>query len=148
MSIHVREATEADIPAIARISNAAFHPDTDAISRGLFPSHLQPAENQDIGEAALPWRLARKSAGFKAFRGLRDGSTAMVAVDGEQVVGFSWWEAPEREGADEELEALKHWFPDPPPAGVDQAAFMELRRVVDGDAKVVIGGPETKTWSM
>lgn len=147
MSIQIREATEADLPAIARISSAAFHPSTDAISRHLFPPHLKADSSHDLGDAALPWRLARKSAALKAFHGLNDGSKAMVAVDGDEVVGFSWWEAPEREGGDEELEAMKHWFPDPAPVGVDQQAFMKLRSLLDADAKDVIGGAEIKTWS-
>lgn len=147
MAIQIREAVEADLPAIARVGTAAFHPSTDAISRNIFPPHLQPQEFSDIGDAAFPWRLARKSAAMKAFHGLKDGSIILLAVDGDEVVGFSWWEAPEGQGGDEELERLKHWAPDPAPAGVDQDAFLELRRVLDQDAKVVIGGEETKTWS-
>jgi hypothetical protein len=62
-------------------------------------------------------------------------------------VGFATWDAPEREGNDEELEAMKHWAPDPPPAALDAEAFRELRRIVDADAKAVIGDEAKKTWS-
>lgn len=150
MTIHVRDATADDIPAIARIAAAAFHPSTDAISAALFPAHLKAADNPDVGDAALPWRLARKSASLRAFDGLNDGSRMMVAVDDAAdgvVVGFSTWDAPEREGNDQELEALKHWSPSPPPAALDTEAFQELRRIVDGDVKAVMGNEANKTWS-
>lgn len=136
MALRLRSAAEADMDAIAAISAAAFHPTTDAIARRLFPPHLQPPGMPD-GDAARPWRLARKTANFHAKR------TVMMAVvddalDGT-VVGFSVWEAPAR-GEDEE----DTHPPEQPCAALDHAALAEMRDIVVGDAKRRFGERDTK----
>lgn len=156
MAISVRDATEADLPSIGLVSSLAFNPTTDAITRHIFPARLKPAANADIGDAVLPWRVARKAATLRGYHGARDGSRMMVAVDeegGGQIVGVATWDAPEddkKEKSEEEKEfdRLKHWYPNPPPEGVDHDAFMELRRVAGEGPKKTIGDEAYKTWSM
>ncbi|KID85455.1 Acyl-CoA N-acyltransferase [Metarhizium guizhouense ARSEF 977] len=85
MSIRIRLAEKADIPAIIAVSMAAcaFDPTTDAIRARLSPAHLQSTG----GQSSKQWSMSRKSARLE----LRN-SVIMVAVDdalGGGVVGYS-----------------------------------------------------------
>ncbi|KAL8381985.1 hypothetical protein RB595_005985 [Gaeumannomyces hyphopodioides] len=91
MPIHLRLATAADVPAIARIGTAAFDPSTDALTAALWPEHLRRGADPHPQEA---WRAARKMALLKD-----ENAIVMVAVeqapdDAETVVGFAWWTGP------------------------------------------------------
>ncbi|KAL6914966.1 hypothetical protein FSST1_012726 [Fusarium sambucinum] len=127
MSIYLTEASEADLPAIARIATSAFHPDTDALSRRLFPRHLQPKDIPD-GEAAYDWRLARKASSLSS-----PESHVIIAVDKDKneedrIVGFALWDAPPAEGDES--------GPSKPIecAALDKAAFEEMKKTVNQDA--------------
>ncbi|KAJ5827476.1 GNAT family acetyltransferase [Penicillium robsamsonii] len=108
----------------------AFDPSTDAITRNLFPPHLQIPERSG-SEAIRQWSIARKSARLHA-----KGFVMMVAVgnvlDGK-AVGYSMWFAPV-EGDEEELPRPKRTF-----AGMDQAAFAELREIIMEDEQRIFG---------
>ncbi|POR38561.1 Uncharacterized protein TPAR_01259 [Tolypocladium paradoxum] len=137
MALRLRSAIDADMDAIAAISAAAFHPTTDAIARRLFPPHLRPPDMQ-AGDAARPWRLARKTSKLHAKR-----TVMMVVVDDAldgTIVGFSVWEAPVRGKEDEEEMHL----PEQPCAGLDRAALAEMQSIVAGDAKRRFGQRDTK----
>uniref|UniRef100_A0A8H7KBB6 N-acetyltransferase domain-containing protein n=1 Tax=Bionectria ochroleuca TaxID=29856 RepID=A0A8H7KBB6_BIOOC len=128
MSLRMRTATAEDIPAIGRISAAAFDPSTDSITRRLFP--------RDAGDTKIaPWREARKGASLKSER------TVMIVVVDEQlndeVVGFSFWEAPVNDGRGEPVHL--HPKEPEPPAGLDLAAYQEMRSIVGGDAVDTFG---------
>ncbi|KPM34477.1 hypothetical protein AK830_g12091 [Neonectria ditissima] len=132
MTLSLREATQQDVAAIARISAAAFHPTTDAITRQLFPLGLKPEDAQD-GEAAYHWRAARKSNSMHSKR------TAMIvavddSLDGE-VVGFALWESP---AGPEDAVEVAHKEPEPP-AALDRAAFAEMKSIVSADATETFG---------
>lgn len=139
MAVRVRPATEADLADIVDVSMVAFDPSTDAITRHLFPPHLQAPESPD-SEAMRQWSVARKSSRLGAKR-----SVMMVAVDdalGGKVVGYSMWFAP-AEGDEEELPPPRKAF-----AGMDQAAFAELRRIIIEDERETFGERGTKdVWS-
>ncbi|EGR50411.1 uncharacterized protein TRIREDRAFT_58989 [Trichoderma reesei QM6a] len=99
MTIILRKATEQDIPLIAALASKAFHPASDWITRQIFPLHLQPPTVPD-GEAALPWRLSRKTASLRG-----PNTASIVAIDtalNDQIVGFALWDLPVGE---EETEA-------------------------------------------
>ncbi|KAH7160971.1 acyl-CoA N-acyltransferase [Dactylonectria macrodidyma] len=141
MSLHLRDATQEDIPAIARICAAAFHPDTDAITRRLFPPHLKP-ENISDGEVAYSWRAARKAHSMES-----DRNIMMVAVDVDldEVVGFALWESPI--GSEDTVEAMRA-YPEPP-ATLDLAAFAELRSLASADVTETFGDRGTKdVWHL
>ncbi|KAJ5383161.1 hypothetical protein N7517_001072 [Penicillium concentricum] len=127
--VQIRPAREADLTEIVELSMVAFDPSTDAITRNLFPPHLQTPERTD-SEAIRHWSIARKSARLHAKR-----SVMMVAFDDVlgNVVGYSMWFAPV-EGDEEELPRPKRTF-----AGMDQAAFAELREIIMEDEREIFG---------
>jgi hypothetical protein len=127
MTIRIVEAVEEDLPAIARIATSAFHPNTDALSRRLFPPHLQPKDLPD-GEAAYDWRAARKASSLASSE-----SHLVVAVDDEKegderIVGFSLWDAPPAtEGEPSPGQEIRC-------AALDKEAFNEMKKIVNQDA--------------
>jgi hypothetical protein len=132
MSIYLTEASEADLPAIARIATSAFHPETDALSRRLFPRHLQPNNIPD-GEAAYDWRLARKATSL-----VSSESHVIVAIDNDgnpedRIVGFALWDAPSAEGNDSS--------PSKPIecTALDKVAYEEMKKNVNQDAVDTFG---------
>lgn len=138
MSLRMRTATAEDIPAIGRISAAAFDPSTDSITRRLFP--------RNAGDAKIaPWREARKGASLKSER-----TVMMVVVDeqlNDEVVGFSFWEAPVNNGRGEPVHL--HPKEPEPPAELDLAAYQEMRSIVGGDAVDTFGKDGTAhIWRM
>ncbi|PNY29872.1 Uncharacterized protein TCAP_00212 [Tolypocladium capitatum] len=145
MSLRLRSATEADLDAIAAISAAAFHPTTDAVARRLFPPHLQPPGTQD-GDAARPWRLARKTGKLHAHR-----TVMMVVADDAlegAIVGFSVWEAPVRGQEEEQDEEAPH-PPEQPCPALDHVALAEMRGIVAADARRRFGERDTKdVWHL
>ncbi len=132
MTLHARPATEADLAQIADIAAAAFHPDTDAISRHLFPAHLQDASGEEEEDPVRSWRLVRKGIKLRL-----ENTVMMVVVDDElggRVVGFSLWDTPA--GGDEPRSAVSAQAPSPL---LDQAAFAELHHVLDADVREHFG---------
>ncbi|KAJ4012432.1 hypothetical protein NW752_008122 [Fusarium irregulare] len=132
MPIQLLKASEQDLPAIARIATSAFHPSTDALSRRLFPPHLQPKNIAD-GEAAYDWRAARKASSLASSE-----SHLVVAVDDDKVpedriVGFALWDAPPADGDDSgpskpiDCDAL------------DKQAFEQMKKTVNQDAVDTFG---------
>lgn len=146
MPIHLRLATAADVPAIARIGSAAFHPSTDRMAAAFFPAHLQRPGH----DAHQAWRAARKSA-----RVGDAGSILMVAVEGsgsenEMIVGYSWWTRPGAEsnvasviGASEEgLRALGETFP----PELDRDAVTNMRKGLLAGEEAVFGAGVQRHW--
>lgn len=132
MTIRLIEASEEHLPTIARIATSAFHPNTDALSRRLFPPHLQPTDLPD-GEAAYDWRFARKASSLASSE-----SHLVVAIDDEkaqddQVVGFSLWDAPPATGGDsgpsKEIQCT----------ALDKEAYNEMKKTVNQDAVDTFG---------
>ncbi|KAF5694036.1 gnat family protein [Fusarium denticulatum] len=132
MTIRLIEASKEHLPAIARIATSAFHPSTDALSRRLFPPHLQPTDLPD-GEAAYDWRFARKASSLGSSE-----SHLVVAVDDEkrqydQIVGFSLWDAPPATGGDsgpsKEIQC----------AALDKEAYNEMKKTVNQDSVDTFG---------
>jgi len=122
MAPSLRFATEADIPAIARVHMAAFDVATDAISGNLFPAHLRTSPDQQI-----PHHVKRLTASLRDLR-----SVTMVAEEDGQIVGYSVWirplvgeKAPER--AREEVD------------GMDMEAFQHLIEAVSVGTKDLLG---------
>ncbi|KAH6996036.1 acyl-CoA N-acyltransferase [Ilyonectria sp. MPI-CAGE-AT-0026] len=142
MPITLRDATPQDIPAIAKICTAAFHPTTDIITRTLFPPHLKASDAGD-DEAAYSWRAARKSHSMESKRNIM-----MVAVDGDlngEIVGFALWESPVN--PEDPLQTAPA-YPEPP-STLDQAAYAELRSVASADAKETFGEQGTRdVWHL
>ncbi|GFF52936.1 hypothetical protein IFM51744_07975 [Aspergillus udagawae] len=142
MVLSIRPAREEDLEMIGNIAAAAFNPTTDAISRRLFPPDLQPT-NMPVGEACRQWRAARKSSSFHS-----DGTALMVAVDDAlhgQIVGFALWDVPVPAGAGG-CEPRQPPKPEPEPepaahapAGLDQSALTEMRRILADDARAHFG---------
>ncbi|KAM0354861.1 hypothetical protein ACHAPU_000691 [Fusarium lateritium] len=132
MTISIAEASERDLPAIARIATSAFHPDTDALSRRLFPPHLQPKDIPD-GEAAYDWRAGRKASSLASSE-----SHLVVAVDDAKegdarIVGFSLWDAPPAiESEPVPSKEIKC-------AALDKDAFNEMKKTVNKDAVDTFG---------
>ncbi|PNP55417.1 hypothetical protein THARTR1_04247 [Trichoderma harzianum] len=133
MTIRVRESTEDDIPAIARIAAAAFHPETDAIAARLFPARL-------AGEGeAYSWRYAKKTASLSS-----TDAIIVVAVDDSlngQVVGFALWDVymygqPQPEKAANQPPSAAQQLP---PPSFDQEAYAELRAIVSADHQEMFG---------
>ncbi len=75
MPVHIRLATLADVPGVARVAAAAFHPSTDVVTRNLFPARLQPDDKPE-GYYHLAHRTIRKTARLRS-----PDSVIMVAVD-------------------------------------------------------------------
>lgn len=137
MPLTLRDATPQDIPAIATICTAAFHPTTDIITRKLFPPHLKASDVGD-GEDAYSWRAARKSHSMESKRNIM-----MVAVDDDlngEIVGFALWESPVN--PEDPLETAPP-YPEPP-ASLDQVAYAELRSVASADAIETFGDRGTR----
>ncbi|KAH7150147.1 acyl-CoA N-acyltransferase, partial [Dactylonectria estremocensis] len=141
MSLQLRDATQQDLPAIARICAAAFHPSTDAITRRLFPVHLRP-ENISDDEVAYSWRAARKAHSMKSDRNIM---IVAVDVDLDEVVGFALWESPLGSG-----DAVNPVCAYPEaPATLDQVAFAELRSLASADVTETFGERGTKdVWHL
>ena len=130
MVLRLRPATEADAPAIGRISAAAFHPQTDPVARNLFPERLRPAHVSD-DEVQVVWRTARKGASMKR------PSAVMLVVEDDQlnheIVGFALWDRPHSE--DSKIAYGPEEFPDT----LDKDAFTLTRAIVEEDQKVTFG---------
>ncbi|KID85033.1 Acyl-CoA N-acyltransferase [Metarhizium guizhouense ARSEF 977] len=141
MTVQLRTATEADAEAIATLAADAFHPDTDTISRRLFPQHLQPA-NCAAGDALRLWRLARKSIKLTDKR-----INIIVAVDDDlrgQIVGFALWEIPAPNASDSEL--LPSAVSSP---GLDESAFEEMQRILVNHVRKHFGDEGTSNmWHL
>ncbi|KAJ6788771.1 hypothetical protein PWT90_03322 [Aphanocladium album] len=135
MPLHMREATEADTDAIARLARAAFDPATDAIARNLFPVRLQAAAPSSAEDPAIAWRRTRKGIKMKTERILLMVVTD-DALDGK-VVGFSMWEEPLREGHEGES-MTKGVVPCPT---LDEEAYKQLRTVSE-DATIAFLGKD------
>lgn len=131
MTIRVRESTQDDLPAIARICAAAFHPKTDAISARLFPVRQQEQEAARDDEA-YSWRYAKKTATLYS-----PHAVMVVAVDdsNDQVVGFGLWDVYSEKAANQSQSTVQ----EPPPASFDQEAYAELRTIVSADHKEMFG---------
>ncbi|KAF5976333.1 gnat family protein [Fusarium coicis] len=132
MTVRLVEASEEHLPAIARIATSAFHPNTDALSRRLFPPHLQPTDLPN-GEAAYDWRFARKASSLTSSE-----SHLVVAIDDEkgkddQVVGFSLWDALPATGGDsgpsKEIQCT----------ALDKEAYNEMKKTVNQDTVDTFG---------
>ncbi|KAG8408380.1 hypothetical protein J3459_017852 [Metarhizium acridum] len=141
MTVHLRTATEADAEAIATLAADAFHPDTDTISRRLFPQHLQPA-NCPAGDTLRLWRLARKSIKLTDKR-----INMMIAVDDDlrgQIVGFALWEVPSQNASDSEL--LPSAVSSP---GLDERAFDEMQSLLSNHVRKHFGDEGTNNmWHL
>ncbi|KAL7788624.1 acyl-CoA N-acyltransferase [Trichoderma ceciliae] len=132
MTIRVRESTQDDLPAIARIAAAAFHPKTDAIAARLFPVQKQEQEAARDSEA-YSWRYAKKTASLYS-----PHAVMVVAVDdslNDQVVGFGLWDVYSEKAANQPQSSVQ----EPPPPSFDQEAYAELRAIVSADHKEVFG---------
>jgi hypothetical protein len=132
MTVQIRNATEEEIPAIARLAGDVFHPTTDWITRQLFPLHLQPKDIPD-GDAHQPWRRLRKTACFNA-----PNCAVIVAIDttlNNQIVGFAVWDLPV-ENVDP---AVSPAWPALPPDVTDLKAFAELQSILKEDVKAAFG---------
>ena len=127
--MEIRLATEADIDAIAAIASSAFHPDTDAITRRLFPTHLQAA-NSTPASTAGAWRYARKTTKLTDPR----ISITVAVGDDSQVVGFSLWEIPARGTHGGAVLSSSVQCP-----GLDQTAFDEMQQVLRDDVQKIFG---------
>jgi hypothetical protein len=144
MPVHLRPATEADLPAIVDVSTAAFPPNVDAIVRRLFPGDLH------YSEGVRKARLARKGVTF----GLKSTVMILAVEDDKTIVGYSIWEVPVPDAEEEEekdKEKEEEEKPKPPPMaqqGVDIAALAELRRVLTEDVRESFGERgATDVWS-
>lgn len=127
MTIRVRESTKDDLPAIARIAAAAFHPKTDAISARIFPAQATP--DNDI----FSWRYAKKTASLSS-----PNAIMVVAVDdslNDQVVGFALWDVYSEKASNQPQPSAQ----EPPPPCFDQEAFAELRAIVSSDHQEMFG---------
>lgn len=139
MTIHLRPASEADLPTIVDLSTSAFPPEKDAIVRNLFPGDLHYSDG--IRNA----RIARKSVKFSL-----KSTIMMVAVDDASdgtIVGYAVWEVPvsplAENGNEEEVRL-------PPLAqeGMNRAPFMELIGILEEDVREQFGDKGTKdVWS-
>ncbi|EJT78398.1 hypothetical protein GGTG_03499 [Gaeumannomyces tritici R3-111a-1] len=143
MPIHLRPATAADVPAIARIGTAAFDPSTDALTAALWPERLRRGSGPHPQEA---WRAARKAARLKD-----EGSIIMVAVERQQapddeaetVVGFAWWtrpgDAPAEPPSDE---AMGETYP----PEMDRDAMAAMGETLEAGVKAIFGEGVARHW--
>ncbi|TFB00393.1 hypothetical protein CCMA1212_007630 [Trichoderma ghanense] len=149
MTIRIRDATVDDLPAIARIASAAFHPATDIIAARLFPTLLQ--EQESIRDNDIySWRYAKKTASLSS-----PNAVMVVAIDDalpvkDQVVGFGLWDVYDhkpkpqnatRTQADLEKTAnqARTAIYEVPPPSFDQEAYAELRAIVSADHQEMFG---------
>lgn len=142
MAIQIRDATEKDMPALARLAGVVFHPTTDWITRQVFPLHLQPKNIPD-GDSSLPWRQLRKTASFNT-----SNCTVKVAVDtalNNQIVGYAVWEQP----VDDEKPPTAPADPELPLDVTDMKVFEELKSILKEDHKASFGDRELKdVWRL
>ncbi|KAL7895096.1 acyl-CoA N-acyltransferase [Trichoderma sp. SZMC 28014] len=142
MTIQIRDATEKDMPAVARLAGATFHPTTDWITRQVFPLHLQPKNIPD-GDSSLPWRQLRKTASFNT-----SNCTIILAVDtalNDQIVGFAVWERP----IDDEKPPTAPADPELPSDVTDMKVFEELKSILKEDHQASFGDRELKdVWHL
>lgn len=132
MTIQIRNTTEKDMPAVARLAGATFHPTTDWITRQVFPLHLQPKNIPD-GDSSLPWRLLRKTACFNT-----SNCAFIVAVDttlDNQIVGFALWDQPIEKEQPQSAPA----DPELPPSVTDVKVYEELQAILKEDHKASFG---------
>jgi len=125
MGLRTRLAAPADLAEITDIAVAAFHPDTDAITRHLFPPHPY-LPDVVVEESVRAWREMRMAMKLRA----RD-TTVVVAVDdavGGKVVGFSMWDRPVK--GDKAPDSVTTNTPCP---ALDNDALAEVYHVLDGD---------------
>jgi hypothetical protein len=130
MAIRVRESTEDDLPAIARIAAAAFHPKTDIISARIFPAQPQDAKLDNV---LFSWRYAKKTASLSS-----PHTIMFVAVDdslNDQVVGFALWDVYSEKASNQPQPSTQ----EPPPPSFDKEAFAELRAIVSSDHQEMFG---------
>ncbi|PTB65258.1 acyl-CoA N-acyltransferase [Trichoderma citrinoviride] len=148
MAIVIRKATEQDIPHIAALAGRAFHPTTDWLTRQIFPLHLQPNNIPD-GEAALPWRISRKTAILRS-----PNTASIVAIDtsapDNQIVGFALWDLP---AGDEETKQQQQMVTaaeaELPAAVTDLKAYAELQAILKEDCRATFGDRELKdVWHL
>ena len=91
--ITIRLATEADLPEIVEVAVGAFDPKTDAMSRNLFPKHLQTPD-QHPEKDWRDWIMGRKLGRMNMPR-----AVVMVGVeDNGKIVGYTVWFRPLAEG--------------------------------------------------
>lgn len=142
MAIQIRDATDKDMPALARLAGIVFHPTTDWITRQVFPLHLQPKNIPD-GDSSLPWRQLRKTASFNT-----SNCTVKVAVDtalNNQIVGYAVWEQP----VDDEKPPTAPADPELPLDVTDMKVFEELKSILKEDHKASFGDRELKdVWRL
>jgi hypothetical protein len=140
MTIILRKATEQDIPLIAALASKAFHPASDWITRQIFPLHLQPPTVPD-GEAALPWRLSRKTASLRG-----PNTASIVAIDtalNDQIVGFALWDLPVGE-EETEAEMVTPAEAELPADVTDLKAYAQLQSILKEDHQATFGDRELK----
>lgn len=128
-TIRVRDSTEDDLPAIARIAAAAFHPKTDVISARIFPSQQ---ETRNLDNDIFSWRYAKKTASLSSPHAIM-----VVAVDdslNDQVVGFALWDVYSEKASNQLQPTAQE-----PPSCFDQDAFAELRAIVSSDHQQMFG---------
>ncbi|KAL6872757.1 putative GNAT family acetyltransferase [Trichoderma novae-zelandiae] len=149
MAIRIRESTADDLPAIARIASAAFHPATDVIAARLFPAQLQEQETVRDYDV-YSWRYAKKTSSLSS-----PHAVMVVAIDDSlpatnQVVGFGLWDVYEykheathstltqtdSEKAANQPQSTVHELP---PPSFDQEAYAELRAIVSADHQAMFG---------
>jgi hypothetical protein len=130
MTLALRPATEADLDSISRIATAAF--ETGAITRHLFPSHLQHESIPRSDEIRL-WRLARKTIKLQSKH-----SITVVAVDetlGGAVVGFSIWDISTSTKDAEQGSTTSQV----PFTGLDTVAFGEMHQILERNTRQLFG---------
>jgi hypothetical protein len=133
MTIRVRESTQDDLPAIARIATAAFHPNTDAISARIFPDQKKEQEKTTSDDEIYSWRYAKKTASLYS-----PHAVMVVAVDdslNDRVVGFGLWDVYSEKATNQPQSSAQQ----PPPSSFDQEAFSELRAIVSADHQEMFG---------
>jgi hypothetical protein len=133
MTILLRTATEADVPALARVGSAAFDPATDVIIRAVFPPHLQSGATPE--ETQIQWLTKRCTRAL----GNPDASL-IVAADGSEIVGTALWIAPHVGGA-------LPYSPPGFPSNMAKEAVIQLRDVFSRSAEAVFGaGGADDAW--
>lgn len=142
MTIQIRNATENDLPAVARLAGITFHPTTDWITRQVFPLHLQPKNIPD-GESYLPWRQLRKTACFNT-----PNCAIIVAIDttlDNQIVGFAVWDQP----VENEQPPTAPTDSELPLAVTDVKIYEELQSILKEDHRASFGDRELKdVWRL
>ena len=132
--LHVRLATEGDIPGIVVVSAAAFDPRTDAATAQLFPARLQPDGDPSAAiHSVLTARKSRILAG--------KGQTLIVATDAGEIAGYAIWTPPT--GGDKQ----ERTGDQPVPDGMDAEAVAAMRQGFADDERAALGENGTQsTW--